>query len=906
MLVPLLDSLYTGANSIQVTDFGNLTYASSSLNFWVSVAELSIYTKAHYNIHTYNTMLRGSYALSGMSVSTDSKCLVSVKQTPETSRVKRRMLPAGSMEPPPPRQRRQWAVGNERITLAELAAAGVKTPERDHWPHSHPFDHPPSRTTHSAGSSKAEALFQDRRTSAESHLDSRRTSEKRVSDGGVRAREQGFNLQLSGANEERVKAQLKRQVQGGGRRSSGNGGGTEEEHRRRRNWQRAQQLVIRTDDGAALPVEESTGGRKSRGEGEVEGATGAVKAGGKGDGADSEKDGSRSMRVKVLEEACGHMESDERRKGGSGERDATEEGREFEQRENGDEGKRRGARHVAEDQGRDDEADFTVVQEMVEPDAMEPPFETDLSVAESPHSEKHVVNVDGKGTRAETGATVRASVSYESEDFEAYEESFEEDLSLGDEGAQTERADAETPLRVASKSNPPNRETLAQLPLESPPSVSVPPLETVDSPDMIRSFDAKSARFGDAGPSFRPAEGNGTGGTGTVAGSVTYSSVQDWGMARSETFGSMEVVDVSEEADVGEPDVSVTANLRPSVVKREELEVEEIEEEDLSEEGISEVGSPGSAQLEQESGAVSEESDSNSEEPVPTVTRSERFVEPNLSPAVESPRATFAGSPLGKPGRVRPLSALSSRIPAEPVPRAPLTARNGSKPGTDVSLVLEAVRRENAKALAAQKERLTEGRTEERKSGTEAERRKSGTEAERWKIGTEGERRTSGTDELEAGFLMKEGPARRPSKDWEQETVAQRQDGLFTNGLRVAQMQSFKEKPTKPLLPELNERLRLLDTQKQEYLLEVIQKLERCQAPKELQNPQVPKELRNPQGAIGETGSTVLGHGKVGDVSEVAGRRAAELAPQVDGKDGEPYRQPSMAIKQTGKRVDHL
>ncbi|GAQ84262.1 hypothetical protein KFL_001820150 [Klebsormidium nitens] len=755
------------------------------------------------------------------------------------------------MEPPPPRQRRQWALGNERVTLAELAAAGVKTPERDPWPHSHHLDYAPHRTTHSAGSSKAEALFPDRRTSAESHLDSRRTSEKRVSHGGFREREQGFNLQLSGANEERVKAQLKRQVQGGGRRSSGHGGGTEDEHRRRRNWQRAQQLVIRTDDGAALPVEETRGGRKSRGEVEVETGAEAGKTGGGENGAeDSLKDGSQSAGVN--EDELGGQEKGDGG-GKEGERSRSEAGRDLDRREIGDVGKKRGAGHVAEVRGLNEDADFTVVQEIVEPDRL---LGTELSVVEKPHFERHAATEAGKGRDAATGANLCVSASYESEDFEAYEESFEEDFSLGEEGGmeseRTQHADAETPLQVASKGTPPNRESIDQTPLESPQSVPVPPLETVDSPDMIRSFDAKSARFGDRSPSSRPAEQNGTAGrsgSGTAASSVTYSSVQDWGTVRSEAFGSMEVVDVSEEADGGETYVTVTAVPRPSAMKRKELEVEEIEEEELSE-----VESPGGAQLELETSAVVEESDSSPDESAPTPTRSGHFVEEKYSPTKVSPGITFAGSPLGKPGRVRPLSALSNPKPAESVPRAPLTARNGTKPGTDVSLVLEAVRRENAKALAAQLERLAQGqRAEERKSETEAERRESR------------------SDEREIGGLEKEGRARRPSRNGEEEAVAR--------------MQSLGGKPAKPLLPELNERLRLLDTQKQEYLLEVIQKLERCQGP---------EERAEPGDGFSNTRSTSPGSGKAGDASAVAERRRAELAAQCSSGLSTP------GVKQTG------
>jgi hypothetical protein len=745
------------------------------------------------------------------------------------------------MEPPLPRQRKQWAFGNEKATLADIAGAGV-SPERDPWPLPHPLlgahEHLSNRATRSAGSSKTEGLFSDRRTSAEPLLDGRRPSEKRGPEEGFREREQGFNLQLSGANEERVRAQMRRQ--GGCRKSSAPGGGSEEERRRRRNWQRAQQLVIRTDDGAALPIEEGRGGWKTRkgleegdnsvenrGESKVgkeglqkgergaaEGETG-LKTEGKLEGKVSEGDG-----VDV-----GNRESFVKIEKGKAEDAGPESvGRSGVLVERGE----CSAREAEAFRGQEEEAEFPVVQEE---DAVLPlggsRRSTDFATGAPPLEE----DADQDEASRRLSLTPGTSNSYEVEEFEAYEDSFEEDLSLEDASGECEQAQCESapPGQRAGTSVPAQESTTSDpillpssLVLQSPRCAPVPPSESVESPDLVKRIDPKGLRFGSDNP-FLGAAIDGSRLDGTVSSSVTYSSVQDLETVRSEVFDAMEVVDVSSEglpssaAGFGGFTASTGAFRQEHRARgKQELEVEEIEEET--------IGSADSVAVELENSII--------EEQTLSASSLDRLLERSAKP-VPKPAAKPGG--FGPDQTVRPLSALSTPKRMELLPRAPLTARDRSKPEAEVNLVLEAVKRENARALEAQKERMARAdrpkEREGRKSETAAsEIRESG--LGRHSHAKEGKAVAQNVDAFGSDSVRMAargvGEAKPVSP---QLSENQNLDAFASDGVRMAAKGGRRDEVAEPIIPELSEKLRLLDTHKQQYLLEVIQKLERGPLP---------------------------------------------------------------------------
>jgi hypothetical protein len=667
-------------------------------------------------------------------------------------------------------------------------------------------------------------------------LDGRRPSEKRGPEEGFREREQGFNLQLSGANEERVRAQMRRR--GGGRKSSAPAGGSEEERRRRRNWQRAQQLVIRTDDGAALPIEEGRGVWKSR-KGLEEGETGVENRG-------ESKVGKEGSQVTAEGESSLQTE-------GKLEREVSEEdGVVIENRETfvkiekvktedvGPESVERSgvlvergessARESEAFRGQEEEAEFPVVQEQY---AVLPlggsRRSTDFATGEPPLEED--AGQDEASRRV--SLTPGTSNSYEVEEFEAYEDSFEEDLSLEDASGECEQAQCESAARgqKIGTSAPPQESTTpnpvllpSSLVLQSPRCAPVPPLESVESPDLVRRSDPKAPRFGSDNP-FLGAAVDGSRLDGTMSSSVTYSSVQDLEMVRSDVFGAMEVVDMSSEglpssaAGFGGFTASTgTFRQDPRARGEQELEVEEIEEEALAE--------IGSVALELENSII--------EEQTLSASSLDRPLEKSAEPV---PKSAAKPGGFGSERTVRPLSALSTLKRLEPLPRAPLTARDRSKPEAEVNLVLEAVKRENARALEAQKERMARAdrpkEREGRKSDTDgpaSDSRESG--LGRTSHAEEGKTIAQNVDTFASGDVRKAARGAGEAKPIApQLSENQDLDASASDSVRMAARGRRREEGAEPIIPELSERLRLLDTHKQQYLLEVIQKLERGPLP---------------------------------------------------------------------------
>eukprot|EP00898_Chlorokybus_atmophyticus_P004718 jgi/Chlat1/5247/Chrsp33S00385 len=146
----------------------------------------------------------------------------------------------GEYEAAPARQRRQWVRGMEDACLRELAgepAAAQSTSEEG-------YSQSSGRRYGSRSVAAARGTFATRQTSS-----------KPDHDDELEAREQGFNVLLSGANEERVRAQRQREL------ARKRQPGLPENSRLtgRRNWTKdSAQVSIRTSDGHALLLKTGT------------------------------------------------------------------------------------------------------------------------------------------------------------------------------------------------------------------------------------------------------------------------------------------------------------------------------------------------------------------------------------------------------------------------------------------------------------------------------------------------------------------------------------------------------------------------------------------------------------------------------------------------------------------------